>query len=829
MSKTDEGQALTVLMIGNAHIDPVWLWDRAEGRQVTLNTFRTVVQLLGEYPEMLFTSAQAQLYAWVEEDDPALFERIKGLVAEGRWHLAGGMWVQPDCNLPSGEAFVRHFLYCQRYFSSRFGVRATVGYNVDSFGHAGTLPQLLRGAGIDSYVYFRPDPRREVSLDENLYWWESPDGSRVMACRPPNHYGTWAGEIENWTVRSIAHAPERVGAVLCFYGVGDHGGGPTRANLDSIRAMSERPDLPEIRHGSLREFFDRAMSVRQDYGVRRNDLQHHAPGCYSVESNIKRWNRQAEQKLVAVEKANALAAALAGGPVAGTEAFDEAWRLALFNQFHDILAGTSIPEAYQEAERDYAEVQRMADGVARSALTKLAKATDCRGGGKAVVVFNPVSWETQSLLEVREQGENATIGGTPLPVQRAHDGALLVQATLPALGVTCLHLADSPADVPAPEQPATAQGNTLENGRWRLEVDPATGEWTSLFDKAANVEVLSKPGNGLVVLDDPSDTWSHGLFGYHTEIGRFGQASVEVAEKGPLRASLRVQRRYGRSWAEEIVSLHAGDGPVAVQLRLDWHDTRKALKVSFPVALEYVACTYEAPYGVTVRIPNGEEEPGQTWVDATGVATTTEGRPIPYGVSLINDSKYGFDMDERSPVRGREKVDLDLRMTILRSPPYAFHDPRPFDPTETYTFVDQGEQTVRYWLLPHRGSWRDAGTVREAHRLNAPLLMLPVTPHQGGLPASWSFLECPTEGVEVGALKQAEDSGQLVVRLVETSGRDTQASLRFPLWGAELTVPLGHYQVKTLALEAVEGSLKVTEVNLLEEPVEGGFTASLKL
>ncbi|NPV09733.1 MAG: alpha-mannosidase [Anaerolineae bacterium] len=829
MADQDARPALTVYMIGNAHIDPVWLWTRSEGRQVTLDTFRTVVDLLAEYPEMLFTSAQAQLYAWVEEDDPVLFGRIRELVAAGRWHVAGGMWVQPDCNLPSGEAFVRQLLYAQRYFHSRLGVRATVGYNVDSFGHAGTLPQLLRGAGMDSYVYFRPDPRREVSLDEELYWWQSPDGSRVLACRPPNHYGTWAGEIENWIVRSVVHAPERAGGVLCFYGVGDHGGGPTRANLDSIRAVAARQDLPQIRHGSLREFFDRAAAARDDYGTRRNDLQHHAPGCYSAESNVKRWNRRAEQKLVAAEKANAVASALAGGPVAGNGAFEEAWRLVLFSQFHDILAGTSIPEAYREVAEDHAEADRMAEGVARAALARLAAVTDCRGEGEPTLVFNPCSWEATALIELEGEPEGAMVAGSPVPAQRAHDGKLLVRASVPALGVACIHLAASPGQAIVPEGPARARGSTLENGRWRLEVDRATGEWISLLDKKEGVEVLSQPGNALVVLDDPSDTWSHGVTGYYTQVGRFGEASVEVVESGPLRASLLVRRRYGRSWAEERVSLHAGEGPVAVQLTVDWHDTRKALKVAFPVAVEYPVCTYEVPYGVTMRVPNGEEEPGQTWVDATGVALARDGRPVPYGVSLISDSKYAFSMDERIPVRGRERTDTELRMTILRSPPYAFHDPRPFDPTETYAFIDQGEQTVRYWLLPHRDSWREAGTVREAHRLNAPVLRLPVAPRQGGLPPTWSFLECPTDGVEVGALKRAEDSEALVIRLVETCGRDCTARLGFPLWGALLEVPLGHYQIKTLAVEAAEGSLTATEVNLLEEPVPGGFSASLRL
>ncbi len=809
----------TVYMIGNAHIDPVWLWTRAEGREVTLNTFRTVVALMGEYPEMRFTSAQAQLYAWVEEDDPALFERIRELVAAGRWEVAGGMWVQPDCNLPGGEAFVRQLLYAQRYFRSRFGVAATVGYNVDSFGHAGTLPQLLRGAGIDCYVYFRPDPRQEIALDEDIYWWQGPDGSRVLACRPPNHYCTWAGEIENWIVGSVVHAPERAGGVLCFYGVGDHGGGPTRENLDSIRAVAARQDLPEIRHASVREFFDRALEARADYGVRRNDLQHHAPGCYSVQSDIKRWNRHAENRLVAAEKVNAVAGMFSGGPVAGTMAFEEAWRLVLFNQFHDILAGSSIPEAYAEAGEDHAEAARMAEGMSRAALRRLASVTDCRGPGDVVLFFNPSSWDRRELVEIEHDGVVAGPDRGALPAQRTASGRTLVALEVPAMGVCCLHLLPEPreADVALG---TPAEGCVLENEFWRLEVDLGTGEWVSLLDKQADLEVLSGPGNGLVVLDDPSDTWSHGRSGYRTCAGRFGDATVETIECGPLRSSLRVTRRFGRSLAEETLSLAAGERAIAVELKLHWHDTRKALKVAFPAAIEYPVCAYETAYGVTVRIANGHEEPGQTWVDATGVAHDRDGRPLPYGLALVNDSKYAYDMLERAPYRDGQRPDVELRMTVLRSPPYAFHDPRPFHPRETYQFIDQGEQTVRYWLLPHRGTWQEAGIPRQAHRLNTPLLREAVPTGQGGLPPSWSFVRCDTAGVEIAALKRAEAGEGLVLRLWETHGHDTDALILFPLWETELSVPLGHHQVKTLLLERSGGALEASETNLLEEVVD---------
>jgi len=817
-------------MIGNAHIDPVWLWTREEGKRVVLETMRTVVALMRENSDMTFACAQAQAYLWVEESDPGLFNEIQSLVAEGRWHIVGGMWVQPDCNLPSGESFVRHLLYSQRYFQSRFGRKATTGYNVDSFGHAGTLPQILSKAGISSYVYFRPDPEQEIAIDEDLFWWQSLDGSRVLACRPPNHYCTWAGEIKAWIVNSVVHAPERVGAVLCFFGVGDHGGGPTRENIASIRAMASRLDMPPIIFGSLEDFFEQARSSRSDYSVRRADLQHHAPGCYSVHSGIKRWNRKAEQRLVAIEKASAILSVLSGDSVTDTAVFENAWRKLLFNQFHDILAGTSIRQAYDEAKVDFAELQDTCSAIEQRVLTELA-ATTGSGEGDGLFIFNPCSWPRRAYVEVATDENIVPRAGESLaPNQRTWDEKVLVRAELPALGGTCLLMKQGSPGEPVQRlsDAVGASENTLESKDWRLRVDPSTGEWTSLYDKTAEVEVLANAGNALVVLDDPSDTWSHGVRGYYNELGRFARAEVTVLEEGPLRASLLVKRYFGRSSVQERVSLYAGERAIEVHTQLDWHETRKALKISFPLALAYPVCTYEAPYGVVRRVANGEEEPGQTWVDASGTVISADGRPLPYGVSLINESKYGFDMKSYGHYSDPDAW-LDLRMTVLRSPPYAFHDPKPFDPWASYEFIDQGSQSFTYWVLPHRDSWQEANTVRIAHEKNAPSMSTAIEQSGGYLPEAWSFMEVEEPHVEVGALKVAENGTGLILRLVETAGKDCTATLRFPLWLQELQVPMGHYEIKTLRVTLGDGVADISEVNLLEETENADFRAQVSV
>jgi alpha-mannosidase len=291
----------TLHMIGNAHIDPVWLWQWQEGFHEVLATFRSALDRMQEYPDFNFVSSSAAFYEWVEKSDPDMFAEIRERIAEGRWQVTGGWWIEPDCNLPSGESFARQALYAQRYFKEKFGVTARVGYNVDSFGHHGMLPQLLKKSGLEYYVFMRPMPH-EKGLPARLFWWESDDGSRVLAYRLPYEYCTWGKGLEGHVHRCAAELKAPHKSNLCFYGVGDHGGGPTRENLDSIRRMNEDPQFPALVHGSLEGWFEQATQNIPSVPVVHDDLQHHASGCYSAHSGIKRWNRKAENILAAAEK-----------------------------------------------------------------------------------------------------------------------------------------------------------------------------------------------------------------------------------------------------------------------------------------------------------------------------------------------------------------------------------------------------------------------------------------------------------------------------------------------------------------------------------------------
>lgn len=368
----------TVHMIGNAHIDPVWFWRWKEGKAEVIATCRSALDRMKETPTFIFFRSSAVTYRWLEEDEPEMFEEIRQRVREGRWNIVNGWWVQPDCNLPCGESFVRQGLYGQRYFMDRFGVRAKVGYNVDSFGHCATLPQILKKCGLDYYVFFRPGPH-EKDLPSPLFWWEAPDGSRVLACRPPHHYNSGPDEIEERILQAYEETLPGLRDVMCFYGVGNHGGGPTKRNIQSILKLDADPAMPAVRFSTPDAFFEKVLPQCADLPVVREDLQHHARGCYTSVSALKRHHRRCESLLMTAEKFASVVHGWFDGRYP-QRALVRGWKHVLFNQFHDILGGTCIRPACEDAEALYRETYRMAGGALDEALHRIAARVDGHPG-----------------------------------------------------------------------------------------------------------------------------------------------------------------------------------------------------------------------------------------------------------------------------------------------------------------------------------------------------------------------------------------------------------------------------------------------------------------
>ncbi len=815
-------------MIGNAHLDPVWLWRWQEGFQENKATFLAMANLLDEYEGVMFTSSSAQFYQWVERNAPALFERVKKHIQEGRWVLCGGWWVQPDCNIPCGESFARHALIAQNYFQEKFGITAQVGYNVDSFGHNGMLPQLLRLSGMDKYVFMRPGPH-EKELPGRNFIWESQDGSRVTAFRIPYTYCAFA-DLEKHIRTCAEEIDQDSGMMMCFYGVGNHGGGPTRSNIDTIRALEGKLEDTELIFSDPNRYFVDLAKSCAELPVVQGDLLHHASGCYSAHSGIKRMNRRAEHALLRTERFSSLAKML--GKSAYPDALDEAWKLVLFNQFHDILAGTSIKSACDDAVHQLSEAVSIADREETYATQALSFAVNIprREGALPVVAFNPHAWPVDAHVEVESGGFNnpnqlktlnlrvLDSGGEALSWQSIAPEAtlknsvrLVFPARVPAMGYATFHIVpnESAADARAQHGPRALEPGVLENEQVRLQFDIGSGGLASFVHKATGAELAGGALAEAVVIEDRSDTWSHGVTRFDKVIGRFEAVSVKTVESGPVRSSVRVTSRHGWSTLVQTFTLYEGSADVHVKAKVNWQEQFKCLKLRFPLALKESEFTREIPYGIAVNGANGEEQPIQRWMDISGRAPNG----AQAGLCVVNDSKYSASATGSA---------MDLM--VLRSPVYCHHDPLVLpEDTSGYEFMDQGPQSFTYILAPHAGGWRKAQAVRKAWQLNMPLLVTQETYHEGSLPQSVQGIEVSADNVVVSALKQALDGDGYVLRIHECEGESADARIRLPLIGCGLTAVLKPWEIKTFRIRqaGIAGDASwAEETNLLEWPME---------
>ena len=807
-----------VHMIGNAHLDPVWLWQWPEGLGAMRATFRSALDRMEETEGFVFTSSQAAMYEYVEKCDPKLFADIKKRVEEGRWVIVGGWWVQADCNIPSNEGMVRQALYGVRYFKEKLGVDIRVGYNVDSFGHSAAIPQILKKSGMDYYVFMRPGPHEKPELPSRVFHWESPDGSRVLAYQIPYSYlsSGWGNELVEKIEKTKTELSRKQPLLMCFYGVGNHGGGPTKENLENIQAAADASEGVEILFSDPVRFFAEIEDRSLDVPVVRDDLQHHASGCYSVHSEIKQNNRRAEHGLVSAEKIASTAARLVAHPYPRRDLI-RAWKGVLFNQFHDILPGTSIREAYEDAKHLHGQALQTASEVANLALQALSAEIDTTGEGTPIVVWNPhghrqvgpvaleLMWRPEEMALTTDTGEEVPCQAidTSAVIWPGWRRAFTFIADVPAMGyaVYWLHPRQSRAKFARRVQ---VTGNTLSNQYLELEIDGRTGYISKMVTGDNGWEVFRGLAGVPVVLDDPSDTWSHGVFRYADEIGRFTDAKLEVVETGPVRGILRATSQYGRSTIVQEFTLYAGVRYVDVKTMVDWREQQKVLKLEFPVNVDNPQPTYEIQFGAIQRPADGEEEPGLHWFDVSGEA---ECGGQERGLAIINDAKYSYD------VTGNR-----MRLTVLRSPVYAHHDPRELKTGAFYHFIDQGIQKFTYRLAPHAGSWQEANAPKLALELNAPMMVLEEYNHPGQLPGRYTGLDVSAPNIVVSAVKESEDGNGYVVRAYEAHGLRTECSFRWNQGAIKWNSEFGAFEIKTFLVDSPHGK-PVVELDLIERPL----------
>ncbi len=790
----------TLHLTGNSHIDAAWLWPWTETVDTVKNTFSTALQLMNEYPTYTYTQSAAAYNDWIARDYPEIDAQIKQRIKEGRWEVVGGMWVEPDLNMPDGESTTRSILIGKRWYQQRYGVDVRIGWNPDSFGYNWQLPQIYKKTGIDYFVTQKMTWNDTNQLPFKLFWWESPDGSKVLTYFPHDYANTNLNPVRLSVdlEKAREYAPGMTN-MMDLFGVGDHGGGPTRAMLDEgVHWMQGNKVVPKEEFGTAQPWFSTVekelaadspvwnyQTIAQGYHPPSPiEGQIHIPtwktemyfeyhrGVFTTQANHKRNMRESPEWTLNAEKYASLAW-LDGNAYPGEE-LTEDWKKITFNDFHDLAAGSGIGVIYKDAQKDYDAVRWSTNEISAKGLKTVAAHVDTRGpAGVPVLIFNPLAWRRSGTVKVDVQmpGPTADVSvldakGAVLPSDVLDKDAstntfhLLVEAKdVPSLGYEVLHV------VPG-KRPFTSDlkvtGTTLENADLRVVVDPKTGCITELYDKKAGFETLAKGacGNELQAFKDTPkdyDAWNIDPGTLDQPPTLINQAdSVEVVARGPMRAAVRVTRHWQNSKFVQEIQLEAGADQAVVVNDINWHETHVLLKAAFPLSATSPFATYEIPFG-TIQRPTTRNNSWEKAQFEVGAQRWGDLGNAQHGFSLINEAKFGYD-----------GVGNLLRLTLLRSP--VWPDPN----------ADRGHQHFRYALYPHAGDWKQAMTVRHGYDFNYPMQATQVEAHTGSLPAEHSFVGITPDDVVLTAMKKAEDSHSLVFHFFEWAGKGGTAELRVP-------------------------------------------------
>lgn len=705
--------------IGHAHIDTAWLWPLAETHRKCERTFSSQTRYMEEYPEYRFACSQAYQYEAIRQRNPDLFARIRAAIERGQWVVVGGSWIEPDCNIPSGESLLRQFIVGQRYFQEHFGRRCREFWNPDVFGYNGQLPQICRLAGIDRFLTQKLSWNAFNKPQHHTFTWEGIDGSALFTHFPPAD--TYNAECSIAELRRNARNykdHDRSRHSLLVYGFGDGGGGPTRDMLERLRRCDDLQGMPRTRLSSSDEFFDRLERDCADRVRIVGELyfEYHR-GTYTTQAATKRGNRQCEFMLHDVEMLSALAGPGFAYP---REQLQELWRIVLLNQFHDILPGSSIALVYEDAQRHHAEVLRRGAALRQSAAAALV-GTD----PSSLAALNTAGVARREVVDVP--------GG----------GLRVVEAAPCAIGAFV-----EPDD--AVRLVESAGRVILENGHLRATLD-ARGRLLSLLHLASGREAIAGEANRMELYEDRPTAWdAWDVDPQHLETRRDLSASASgVARVDPLRCEARFEYAVGRrSRMTQIVRLDAGSRRIEFHCDVDWQERKTFLKVAHDLAVRAMNATYEMQFGCVERPTHFNtsfdlaryEVPGHRFADLSEHG---------FGVALLSESKYGYSA-----------FGSTLRMSLLRG---AEHP----DPS-----ADLGRHAFAYALYPHEGGWQGGGVVAEALRFNLRPLLVP------GRASPRGFVRCDDANLLIDTVKRAEDSDALIVRLYECHGARGTARLR---------------------------------------------------
>jgi alpha-mannosidase len=725
-----------IVMTGHAHIDLAWLWPYGETRRKVRRTFHTALGLMERSEDFRFNQSTAAYYDQLERDDPAALEAIKARVKAGTWETIGGMWVEPDTNMPTGESLSRQILYGQLYFERTFGVRHTVCWLPDCFGFSGALPQLLRQGGIENFFTIKVNWNETDRFPYDLFWWEGLDGSRVLAhtfdnpiegyngiVRPSTYLHTW----QNFRGKT------RHDTTLLAVGYGDGGGGVNPEMVRRAEQLRDFPALPQARWGKVADFFAAAHASAEKVGLPTWSgeiyLELHR-ATLTTQSHVKRTHRHAERALITAETLGSLAALLGG---AQPQNLEKLWHPVLKNEFHDILPGSGIREINAEAKAELEEVIEAAGAEQAAALERIAGQLPKGDVRDAIVVVNP-SLSERPVRFTLEDGS-----------QVASDGVV------PPLGIAVLDHAKI-----APMAGLVVATDRLENAHIRAEIG-ADGTITSLIHKDSGREALSDRGNQLWVYthDKPRNWDAWDMDEDYAEVGveLTEVESVDVVEAGPHRGAIRIVKRFRDSRVVQTYALTANGRRLDVETEIDWHDRRTFLRALTPVAVRSDFATFECAYGVVRRSTHTNTSWDQARYEVPAHRFADLSEPD-FGLAVLNNAKYGHS------ARGNV-----LGLSLMRSPIYP-------DP-----LADEGEQRFTYALMPHAGDWAAGGVREEAEDLNQPLLATRASGLAAGVvtPVGVTGVTAALSG-----LKPSEDGKGLVLRVYEPRGARGEFGFSLP-------------------------------------------------
>jgi alpha-mannosidase len=750
---------ITIHTVGHTHIDVAWLWRLRNTREKSARSFSTVLHLMKQFPEYLFLQTQPQLYDYIKTDYPEIYEQMKARIAEGQWEAGGAMWLEADCNIPSGESLVRQILHGKNFYKEEFGVDCTYLWLPDVFGYSWALPQILTKSGIKTMMTTKISWNQYNRMPHDTFYWKGIDGSEILTHfittpepwnGPDSWFYTYNGFITAKTVKgawSGYRDKDLSKDLLLSYGYGDGGGGVNRHMLEMRRRLDQMPGMPNVKTSTAGEFFEKLhQNVVESKGyIHKWDgelyLEYHR-GTYTSQAFMKKLNRKLE---LLYRRAEFLSSWLSEkGTWLGDAELKDGWKIILRNQFHDIIPGSSIHEVYEDAREEYAEALEIVQQVETKIVENGIDQAD-----RSIVVFNSTHQTGKRNVFISQFADFAVgiwkdENGTVLQGQKRPDGWLVAVDSLPSFGAK--QLSFEPAEAASETANFTYHDRKLETPFYQVEWNEF-GQLTKIYDKEAERHVLAEGQNGnvLQIFEDKPlahDAWDIDLF-YQEKMEEIRDiATFEVAENGELAFSIIVTWKYHHSHISQRIVFYQNDRRIDFETNVDWHEKRRLLKASFPVDIRSTEATYDIQYGNVKRPTHWNTSWDMAKFETVGHQWADLSEPD-YGVSLLNDSKYGYDIKENV-----------MRLTLLKSATHP--DPQ----------ADQGQHSFTYSLYPHSGDWRHGKTVEKAWDLNDPVASV-----EGKWTKEASFLETNADHVWFDAVKPAYDGNGIIIRLHEYEGR----------------------------------------------------------